>query len=102
MSIDLFRDAIRKQPSFALAYAAIAESLVILIRYQYQRHRIPEARAAALRALELDDSLTEAQVSLASILVIEWEWAEAAKILLTAIAANPNDAPARLLYGALL
>jgi tetratricopeptide (TPR) repeat protein len=62
-----------------------------------------EARAAALRALALDDTCADAQVALGAVLFLsEWNWFGATRSLERALALNPNHTEAYLLYGQLL
>src|SRR5262245_58653247 len=62
-----------------------------------------EARAAALRALAMDDACADAQVALGSVLFFsEWNWVGAERSLLRALRLNPNHSEAYLVYGQLL
>lgn len=64
---------------------------------------MPKAKAAAMKALQVDDSLAEAHASLAFVqLYYEWDWAGAEKSFQRAIELNPNYAPARQWYPHLL
>ncbi len=95
--IEHFRQAIEVDPNYALAYAGLADSYILLGFYtaQYPDHVMPKAKAAAVNALELDDSLAEAHNSLAYILyVYEWKWAAAEKEFKKAIKLNPKYATA--------
>ena len=58
----VYNQAIEKDPGFALAYAALAETYVLFPNYEVASpaDSLPQAKAAALRAMELDDSLAEA------------------------------------------
>jgi TolB-like protein/class 3 adenylate cyclase/Tfp pilus assembly protein PilF len=64
-AIDYFNQAIEKDPSYALAYAGLADSYLLLPIYagSSTEEVIPPARAAVIKALELDDSLAEAHAS---------------------------------------
>jgi tetratricopeptide (TPR) repeat protein len=67
------------------------------------RDSMPKAKAAAMRALQIDDSLAEAHTSLARVLqVYEWNWNEAEKEFKRAIELNPRYAVAHQWYGAYL
>jgi len=64
-AIDYFNQAIAKDPNYALAYAGLADSYLLLPNYgnASTQEAIPPARAAVKKALELDDSLAEAHAS---------------------------------------
>ena len=64
-AIDYFNQAIAKDPNYALAYAGLADSYVLLSVYgaASPQDSIPQAKAAAKKALELDDTLAEAHAS---------------------------------------
>jgi TolB-like protein/DNA-binding winged helix-turn-helix (wHTH) protein len=74
-SIEYFEQATRLDPNYAVAYAGLAESYVVLNGYRFlpPDQAFPRVRAAALRALELDEKLAEAHTSLGS-LKWEYEW----------------------------
>jgi tetratricopeptide (TPR) repeat protein len=94
-SIDYFQKAIDKDPTFALAYAGLADAYVTLPSYTNDTalDAYPRARAAALKALELDDSLAEPHATLGSILYeFDWKFPEAEKEFKRAIELNPNYA----------
>src|SRR5262249_40780081 len=76
-AVDYFNQAIEQDPSFALAYAGLADCYVVPANTLPPRESMPKAKAAAVRALQLDDSLAEAHTSLARVLAVyEWNWAE--------------------------
>lgn len=96
-AIKFFQQAITKDPSFARAYAGLADSHVLLV---FAAGGSPaEAKAAALNALELDDNLAEAHTSLAAVYILEWNWSGAEKEFQRALALNPNYALAHHWYG---
>src|SRR5882724_6196311 len=70
-AIDYFKQAIGKDPNLALAYAGQADSYVLLSAYSAgsPQESLPSAKAAAKKAVELDDTLAEAQTSLGQVLV---------------------------------
>lgn len=72
--IEYFEQATRLDPNYAVAYAGLAESYVVLNghRFLHPDQAFPRVRAAALRALELDEKLAEAHTSLGS---LKWEYA---------------------------
>jgi TolB-like protein/Flp pilus assembly protein TadD len=97
-----FRQAVEKDPAYALAYAGLADSYIGMTYYHYASPQaaMPLARAAALKALEIDGSLAEAHASLAHVKAnYEWDWAEAARLFRKAIALEPDYATAHQWYG---
>ncbi|HEY6120111.1 MAG TPA: winged helix-turn-helix domain-containing protein [Pyrinomonadaceae bacterium] len=102
-SVEYFNQAIDKDPSFALAYAGLADSYVVPANRLPPREAMPKARAAAIRALELDESLAEAHVSLGRVLAAyDWDWTNAEKQYRRAIELNPRYAVAHQWYGGYL
>jgi TolB-like protein/tetratricopeptide (TPR) repeat protein len=104
-SIEYFERAIAADPRYAQAYAALAESHVLLSNVSEvpPRESIPEARAAAWQALQLDDSLPEAHTSLAFVReFFEWDLSAAEAEYRRAIDLNPNYVGAHHRYGILL
>ncbi|HEX6280057.1 MAG TPA: tetratricopeptide repeat protein, partial [Pyrinomonadaceae bacterium] len=99
-SITFFEKAIEIDPNYALAYSGLADSYVNLgVDHLPPRAYMPKARAAALRAIELDGSLAEAYSSLGSYkLFFEWDTAGAEKEYLKAISLDPNYSNARHFY----
>lgn len=96
-ALEFFSQAITKDPNFALAYAGLADSEVLL---SFVGKASPEeAKAAALKALALDDNLAEAHTSLAAVYVLDWNWSAAEKEFKRALALNPNYALAHHWYG---
>ncbi len=100
--IEFFKQAIEKDPHYTLAYAGLADSYYLLAGTAFAAlapgEAFPKAKVAALKALELDDSLAEAHTSLATILVNEWDWGGAAKEFKRSIELNPGYATARHWY----
>ncbi len=97
-----FRQAVEKDPAYALAYSGLADSHIGMTFYHYASPHaaMPLARAAALKALEIDDSLAEAHASLAHVKTnYEWDWAEAERLSRKAIALEPEYATAHQWYG---
>jgi adenylate cyclase len=93
-AIEEFDHAIERDPGFALGYAGLADSYILLQQYVGvpSSEAIPKARAAADRALQLDDSLAETHTSAAGVHQFAWEWSEAEREYRRAIALNDNYA----------
>ena len=99
-AIKYFEEAIKRDPRFALAYAGLADSYIVLVDHG---HLAPSegyvnARNAAMKALELDGTLAEAHTSLGNILSCEWDWRGAEEEFAKALRANPNYATAHHWY----
>ncbi len=92
--IEYFKKAIDLDPNYALAYSGIAEAYGFLASSTggwLPRKAYPKAKAAALKALELDDALGEAHCSLGfSYLLYDWDFAEAERQFQKAIQLTPN------------
>jgi DNA-binding winged helix-turn-helix (wHTH) protein/TolB-like protein len=104
-SIDAFRKAIDRDPSYALAHAGLADAYVLLPDYNLESpsEAFPKAKAAALRALEVDPDSARARTTLAYInATFDWNYAEAEKQYLAAIESEPNYATAHQWYGEML
>jgi TolB-like protein/tRNA A-37 threonylcarbamoyl transferase component Bud32/Flp pilus assembly protein TadD len=92
-----FRDAVAKDPDFALAHAGIATVYANLgiLNLEPPAQMLPKAKAALLRALELDPDLAEAHLGSAVLAFwFEWEWDEAERSMERALALNPGNATA--------
>jgi tetratricopeptide (TPR) repeat protein len=93
---------VEKDPAYALAYSGLADSHIGMTFYHYASPQaaMPLARAAALKALEIDGSLAEAHASLAHVKTnYEWDWAEAERLWRKAIALEPGYATAHQWFG---
>ncbi len=100
---EFYRQAIEKDPNYALAYSGLAETYVLFSSYDVAaaNDSMPQAKAAALRALEIDDSLAEAHTALGFYLsYYEWDRNGAEKEYRRAIELNPNYATAHHWLGA--
>ena len=94
-SIEYFEQAIDKDPAYALAYAGLADSYSGLggdWLYLPPTDSFPKAKAAATKALELDDTLAEAHAALAYGKLFDWDWAGGEREFKRAIELNPNSA----------
>jgi TolB-like protein/Tfp pilus assembly protein PilF len=91
-AIEFFRQAVEKDPSYASAYAGIAESYTQLASTAYlpPNEAFPNAMAAAKRAIDLDDGLAEAHASMGVTSLMTWDWARADQELRHAIELNSN------------
>jgi len=92
-AIDYFQQAITRDPTYALAYSGLADSYSARANGGYvpRKEGYPRAKEAALKALELDDTLAEAHTSLAFIKTdYDWDWTVAEKELQRAIELNPG------------
>jgi serine/threonine protein kinase/Flp pilus assembly protein TadD len=91
-AIEQFQQAIDRDPNYALGYVGLADCYVLLEEYAGvpSSETLPKARAAADRALQIDDSLAEAHTSSAYIYQKLWRWAEAEEEYKRAISLNPN------------
>jgi eukaryotic-like serine/threonine-protein kinase len=101
VSVEYFKNAIAKEPGFALAYVGLADSYIILGCWAFlpPNESFPEAKKAALKALEIDPSLGEAHNSLAYInFAYGWDWQSAEKGFKRALELNPNNATVYLYY----
>jgi TolB-like protein/DNA-binding winged helix-turn-helix (wHTH) protein/Flp pilus assembly protein TadD len=100
-AIEYFQLAIAKDPNYARAYAGMADCYALMGGYTSapQTEFAPKARAAALRALEIDDGLAEAHTALALIVQNnDWDWQTAEKEFRRAIELNPNYSTAHHWY----
>src|SRR5258705_3398008 len=102
-AIDYFNQAIEKDSNFALAYAGLADCYVVPAMRLPPRDAMAKAKAAAMRALELDETLAEAHSSLGRVLAsYDWDWTNAEKEYTRAIELNPRYAVAHQWYGGYL
>ena len=101
---EFFRAAIQADPDYALAYVGLADALVVRTGYAWTRSNEAQAqaRAAALRALELDPDLGEAHASLGNVLVNRFEFSGAVDQFRKAIALRPDYATAHHWYATTL
>jgi TolB-like protein/class 3 adenylate cyclase/Flp pilus assembly protein TadD len=95
-----FEEAIQRDPSYAMAYARLADLYTKMWWSMPHQDAYAKARAAAEKALELDDSLAEAHSALAIVrLYADWDWPGAEREFQKAIALNPSSALAHADYG---
>lgn len=95
-SIAHYIKAVEYDPKYALAYAGLADSYIQGIWHVpfIESEVVPKARESAVTALELDENLAEAHAAFASVLSMEWSWAEAERELDRAISLDPGYARA--------
>jgi tetratricopeptide (TPR) repeat protein len=104
-SSEYFRKAIEKDPNYALGYAGLAGSYGAMANYGQMRPKEAwrKAEEAAVKALAIDDTLSEAHASLGSVKVwYDWDWRGAEREFKRAIELNPELFEAHLVYGSLL
>jgi eukaryotic-like serine/threonine-protein kinase len=96
-AIPLFDQAIQKDPNYALAYSGLADAYALIPIYSGESPKefMPRAKAAAQKALSLDDNLAEGHASLGQVLFYyDFDFNGADRELLRAISLNGNYAPA--------
>jgi serine/threonine protein kinase/Tfp pilus assembly protein PilF len=104
-AIELFNQAIEKDANYALAYVGLADSYSLLSLYGAARPKdvFPRAKAAAIKALEIDETLAEAHNSLAYVYErYDWNWKAAEAEFKRALELNPNYATGHFWYSELL
>ena len=100
-AIELFTQAIQKDPKYARAYAAMATARRSLtLCCDGQPSEVLQAKLAAQKAVDLDPELAEGHSALAaSIYSYDWNWAEAEKEYLRALELDPNSSISHFQYG---
>jgi serine/threonine-protein kinase len=104
-AISFFEEAAEKDPNYAMAYSGVADSYALLTAYTTEppRQLMPKAKAAALKALALDDNLAEAHASLGQITAYyDYDFPTAEREYRRAIDLNPNYATAHQWFAELL
>jgi len=104
-AIGFFQQAIDLDPNYALAYFGLAQANLSLAFSADvpSKDCLPQAKAAAMKALEIDDSLAEAHASLAfSIAFFDWDWTGAEREAKRAVALNPDSGMAHFAYAHVL
>jgi serine/threonine protein kinase/Tfp pilus assembly protein PilF len=102
-AVEFYKQAIEKDPNYALAYSGLAETYVLFSSYDVApaADSMPQAKAAALRALEIDDSLAEAHTALGFYLSnYEWDRDASEREYRRAIELKPNYATAHHWFAA--
>ena len=103
VALAYFNQAIEEDPKYAQAYSGLADTYALLGDWQYAvmtpKEALPKAKAAAIKALELDSALGEAHNSLAFCLdAFDWDLDSAGKEFRRAIELNPGYATAHHWY----
>ena len=102
---EYFQQAIAKDPRYALAYDGLADSYISLAVFGFSspKEAYPRAKEAALKSLELDDTLAETHTSLARIKAeYDWDWSGAEREFQRAMELNPNYATTYQSHGSVL
>lgn len=101
---EYFQQAVIADPNYALAYAGLADSYMLLTEYDGAppSEAIPKAREAALKALSFDNQLGEAHTALGLALFDDYDLAGAEREFKRALDLNSQDATAHQRYGFLL
>ncbi|HET7451702.1 MAG TPA: tetratricopeptide repeat protein, partial [Thermoanaerobaculia bacterium] len=98
--IALFEKAVAKDPSYALAWAGLADCYPLAVWYVPipASEAVPKLTEAATRAVALDPNLAEAHLGMGQVYSFRWDWSEAQRELERAIALNPGYATAHHWY----
>jgi serine/threonine-protein kinase len=100
--IEYFEQAIATDPTYALAYAGLADCYAVLSYYSGipPKQSFPRAKAAAMKVLEIEEALAEAHTSLGYVkAVYDWDWLGAERDFKRAIELNPSYSTAHHWYG---
>jgi TolB-like protein/tetratricopeptide (TPR) repeat protein len=102
-SIKYFQQAIDRDPTFALAYVGLADGYRAPVSERLPSEALAKSKAAAQKALEIDDTLADAHAVLGFIIFwYEWNWAASEAELKRAIELDPKNADAHNFYAHLL
>jgi serine/threonine-protein kinase len=104
-AIDYFKEAIKIEPDYALAYAGIASSYVVLGLYNYlpPEDCLPQMRHAIQQCLNLDDKIAESHIAMGCMkMFYEWDFTASTTEFEKAIRLNSNNAEAHLHYSVYL
>ncbi len=101
LALDYYQLTLEKDPNFALAYTGISSVWVTrgMLGIVPPLEAFPKVKEAVLKAIELDDTLSEVHYNLAIFrFYYEWDWTGAEKAFQRAIELNPNNANIHLIY----
>src|SRR5262249_12016418 len=102
-AIEHFQQAIEKDPKYALAYCGLADCYGMMSMYRFSAPQdvVPQAIAAARKAVEIDPGLSEAHTSLAFwTMNYQWEWRSSEASFQRALEIDPQNAMAHQWYSA--
>jgi serine/threonine protein kinase/TolB-like protein/Flp pilus assembly protein TadD len=99
-SLDYYNQAVALDPNFALAFARMTKTYLNLVLFSAldPKEALAKAKAAALKALELDETLADAHDALAGVRRYEWDWSGAESEYKRAFELDPNNAGAHFNY----
>jgi eukaryotic-like serine/threonine-protein kinase len=100
-SVELFRQAVAADPNYALAWAGLANSYVVAAGYGRlipPDQSLPLADQASQKAIDLDDTSSDAHVARGNALAAAWKWSAVELEFRRAIELNPNNANAHYFY----
>ncbi len=103
-SIEYFQQAILEDPDYALAYAGMADAYIVSAEEGYipSNEAYDKIRWASSKAVEVDDSIADGHIMVASVREHDWDWTNAEREYRRAIELNPGLARAHHWYGLLL
>jgi TolB-like protein len=103
-SVEYFNQAARKDPGFAPAWTGLSDAYYLQSLFDFLPRQVgvKQSKEAALKALALDETLSETHVSVGTARLLEWSWLGAEKEFQRAVALDPNNAMAHQWYGYLL
>ena len=102
-AIKYFQQAIDLDPGYTMAYVGLADAYRAPGAERFPAEALTKSKAAALKAIELDDTLADAHAVLGFIIFwYEWNWAESEKECKRAIELDPKNSDAHLFYAHLL
>ena len=99
-ALEYFQEALRHDPNYALAHAGVADyyNMGVWFLSLSPQEATAQAKAAARRAVALDEGLAEAHLSLANAHRLEWAWADCAREIERALELDPDSAEAHHQY----
>ena len=102
-AISYLQQAIALDPSYALAYAGLADAYSSALAADLPTNQfLPQARAAAQKAIEIDDTLAVAHAELGFIVFWDWDWVASENQFKRALELDPDSAETHLYYAHLL